>query len=157
MSFSVSFRNVTSVSTARFFMPSGERMATAVQTWWVRPESFRSMDRASSSSSGLPRGKPSRKTSVSAPMTVESGCSRNTASALAAALCRQSSCGGMEASFSSSVPRTIMEKGMPVFSSNSRRRGDWEARMTGGIMGEKSGHEKQGADFSQAPWMMGCQ
>ena len=43
------------------------------------------------------------------------------------------------------------------FSSNSRRRGDWEARMTGGIMGEESGHEKQGANLSQAPWMMGCQ
>ena len=57
---------MTAVVTTSSSTRSPDRTATPVCTWWVRPDSRRSMRRASAASIGLPRMSPSTSTIVSA-------------------------------------------------------------------------------------------
>src|SRR5690606_2827848 len=65
--------NVTSVATSTDASRPADTSATAVSTWWLRPDRRRSIAAASAASAGLPTTVSSSTTSVSDPSTTAAG------------------------------------------------------------------------------------
>src|SRR6185436_4669520 len=113
---------------------STSRSTTAVTTSWLRPRRARSIARASLREAGLPRGRPSSTTSVSAPRTradvSPAAWSRAaTSAAFAWARLAASVGAGTPGGSGSSIPLGRTSNGTPRRSRSSRRRGEAEARI----------------------------
>ena len=128
---SVSDENVTSELTVSATVRPPSRNATPVCTRWVRPDNRRNMERASSSSSGLPRMSPPKSTVVSAAITNESN-DADIACAFSTARRRTYGMGASAGRGASSMSGIATVKSIRSCLNSSWRRGDAEARTMGG-------------------------